>query len=214
MKKAPLRKYEKEHGEKPILGLMAEESLVRKQAWLKHGCNAFDGNHPSSQPLSFWTEQDVLQYIRERNLPIASVYGEIQDTTSAGVPVLKAGDVGYFDKDGEWHEGTDDLRLKCSGCQRTGCIFCAFGAHLDKGETRFQRLAKTHPKQYEYCIGGGQWIDNPEYKPDYDGKPDEIGWVEWNPKQIWVPSKQGLGMGKVFDMVNEIYGKPLIRYEV
>lgn len=32
------------------------------------------------------------------------------------------------------------------GYQRTGCIFCMFGAHLDKVPTRFQLLQKTHPK--------------------------------------------------------------------
>ena len=92
-----------------------------------------------------------------------------------------------------------------------GCIFCGFGFHLEKGETRFQRLARTHPKQYEYSIGGGQWVDNPYYDstaPKMDGE-----WENWNPKKIWVPSKKGLGMGKVFDMANEIYGKDFYRYE-
>jgi len=38
------------------------------------------------------------------------------------------------------------------GYQRTGCMFCAFGAHLEKGENRFQRMQRTHPKQYNYCM--------------------------------------------------------------
>ena len=91
------------------------------------------------------------------------------------------------------------------------CIYCAFGFHLEKGETRFQRLARTHPRQYDYCMGGGQWADNPAYDPaapEYDGE-----WKNWNPKKIWVPSKKGLGMKAVFDMVNEIYGKDFYRYE-
>ena len=91
------------------------------------------------------------------------------------------------------------------------CIYCGFGFHCEKGETRFQKLAKTHPRQYEYCIGGGQWVDNPAYDhtaPKFDGE-----WQNWNPKKIWVPSKKGLGMGKVFDMVNEVYGKSFYRYE-
>lgn len=91
------------------------------------------------------------------------------------------------------------------------CIYCAFGFHMEKGETRFQRIAKTHPRQYEYCLGGGQWVDNPVYDPaapEYDGE-----WKNWNPKKIWVPSKEGLGMKAVFDMVNEIYGKNFYRYE-
>jgi 3'-phosphoadenosine 5'-phosphosulfate sulfotransferase (PAPS reductase)/FAD synthetase len=38
------------------------------------------------------------------------------------------------------------------GEKRTGCMFCMFGVHLEKGENRFQRMAKLHPKQYDYCI--------------------------------------------------------------
>lgn len=37
------------------------------------------------------------------------------------------------------------------------------------------------------------------------------GWVNWNPKQIWTPSTNGLGMKFVFDKVNEIY-PDYIRY--
>lgn len=84
---------------------------------------------------------------------------------------------------------------------------------MEKGKTRFQQLAKTHPRQYEYCIGGGQWIDNPAYDPNASMEPDELGWVNWNPEQIWVPSKEGLGMGKVFEMCNEIMGYELYRWK-
>ena len=38
------------------------------------------------------------------------------------------------------------------GYERTGCIFCMFGAHLDGGPNRFQRLQKTHPKLWRYCM--------------------------------------------------------------
>jgi len=38
------------------------------------------------------------------------------------------------------------------GYSRTGCMFCMFGVHLEKGENRFQRMKKTHPKLYDYCI--------------------------------------------------------------
>ena len=200
MKKSPMKKYQHEHNLYPILGTLAEESRVRKQAWIRHGCNAFDSTSPSSQPLSFWTEQDVLAYIVKYNLPIASVYGDI---------VM----VDHYGNEYDVHNSimTPYCNLKCTGCDRTGCIFCGFGFHLDKGETRFQRLAKTHPRQYEFSIGGGQWVDNPYYDPtapEYDGQ-----WKNWNPKKIWVPSKKGLGMGKVFNMANEIYGKDFYRYE-
>lgn len=37
------------------------------------------------------------------------------------------------------------------GEDRTGCMFCAFGAHKNT-PNRFQRMAKSHPKQYDYCM--------------------------------------------------------------
>ena len=197
IKKHPLEVYNKQHHAYPYLGTQTEESRLREQKWLQNGCNAYDGNKKTSQPMSFWLEQDVLQYIYDKGLEICSVYGEIVAQDESGmeympIPGLKQ-------------------KLKCSGCNRTGCIFCGFGCYLDKGETRFQRLAKTHPRQYEYCMGGGQWVDNPKYDPaapEYDGD-----WKNWNPKKIWVPSKEGLGMKKVFDDCNALYGKDFIRYE-
>ena len=125
MKKKPAKKYERETGRKPIIGTMACESRVRHQAWMRTGCNAFESTRPKSQPMSFWTEQDVLDYIRKYNLEIPSVYGEIVET---------------------------ERGLKTTGCDRTGCIFCMFGCHLEKSPNRFQRLKETHPKQWEYCM--------------------------------------------------------------
>jgi len=197
MKKHPLDQYAKQHKVFPFIGTLAEESRLREQMWLRNGCNAFEAKKKTSQPMSFWLEQDVLRYILDNSLEIASVYGDIVAVDDDGMeydPCLAQGG-----------------NLKCTGCQRTGCIFCGFGAHLEKGETRFQRLAKTHPRQYEYCMGGGQWVDNPKYDP---AAPKMDGdWENWNPKKIWVPSKQGLGMKKVFDDCNQIYGKDFIRYE-
>ena len=196
MKKGPLHTYERNEKRAPYIGMLAEESRVREQAWIKHGCNAFDAAKKTSNPMSFWTEQDVLQYIKQECLEIASVYGDI----------VAVGPDGY---EYEPLPGMD-CKLKCSGCQRTGCIFCGFGQHLAK-ETSFSLLAKTHPKQYDYCMLGGQWVDNPDYDgnaPKYNGE-----WLNWNPKKIWVPSKKGLGMKKVFDDCNQIYGKDFIKYD-
>ena len=41
------------------------------------------------------------------------------------------------------------------GYPRTGCIFCAFGVHLEyrtTGTHRFLLMEKTHPKLYAYCM--------------------------------------------------------------
>ena len=157
MKKRPAKTYERKTGRKAIIGTLASESTLRKTQWVKYGCNAFESKRPTSQPLSFWTEQDILNYIKQFDVPYCSVYGDI-------VPD---------------DEGT---LLKTTGCDRTGCIFCMFGCHLEKEPNRFQRLKETHPRQYEYCIGGGEMVD---------GK--------------WQPSKEGLGLGKVLDYINVKY---------
>lgn len=190
--------YARKNGLHPIMATMAEESRVRKQAWMRTGCNSFDGKI-QSKPMSFWTEQDVFQYILQNDLEICSVYGDI----------VAVDDVG---NEYDPHNLLiPDCKLKCTGCDRTGCVYCGFGFHLEKGETRFQRLARTHPRQYEYCTGGGQWVDNPAYDPTAPKMDGD--WQNWNPKKIWVPSKKGLGMKKVFDLCNEIYGKNFYRYD-
>ena len=50
MKKRPMGKLK----EKPIIATMTEESANRKTAWLKTGCNSFEGKI-ASRPMSFCT---------------------------------------------------------------------------------------------------------------------------------------------------------------
>ena len=125
MKKKPAHIFNKESGLIPIIGTMACESVLRQKEWLRAGCNAFDNENPNSKPLSFWTEQDVLRYIKEFNIPYPSVYGEIKQNEK-----------------GEYYT---------TGCDRTGCVFCGYGCHL-RQDHRFERLKETHPKLYEYCM--------------------------------------------------------------
>lgn len=138
MKKQPIHQYEKRTGSVGITAQMAEESRLRTQVWLKNSCNAFDAKHPISNPMSFWLEQDVLQYIYEHKLPICSVYGEVVKDTE----VLGQMDISDFG--GEYR-----AKYKTTGCKRTGCMLCGFGCHLEKEEdSRFLRLKETHPKMY------------------------------------------------------------------
>ena len=239
MKKSPMQIYQRAHKVVPILGTLAEESRIRQQAWIRHGCNAFDSKKPQSTPIAFWLEQDILAYLVRYADEIIKMRrdffferlnldgGNLDEILTNGKTVRETletdysspiapvyGDIVSVDKDGnEYHASCSmcgGCKLKCSGADRTGCVYCGFGFHNEKGETRFQRLARTHPKLYDYCMNGGQWVENPAYDPtapEYDGE-----WKNWNPKQIWVPSKAGLGMKAVFDMVNEIYGKDFYRY--
>lgn len=76
--------------------------------------------------MSFWTEQDILEYISKYNLDYASVYGDI-----------------VRDKNG---------KLRTTGETRTGCVFCGFGCQAEKEPNRFQRRKVTHPQLWDYCM--------------------------------------------------------------
>ena len=52
------------------------------------------------------------------------------------------------------------------------------------------KIKRTHPRQYEYCMGGGAY--------DTDG--------------LWKPTQAGLGMAHCIDELNKLYGKNFIRY--
>lgn len=175
MKKKPIKHFAKTTGRKPITGQMAYESRNREVEWIKHGCNGFDMKEPISNPLAFWTEQDVLHYLKKYNVPYCPVYGEIRVKQTGQAE----GQVNLIDYLGCYEEA--DV-LETSGCKRTGCVYCAFGSHLDPKPNRFQRLKETHPRQYDYCINGGEMVD---------GK--------------WQPSKEGLGLGYVLDYIGVKY---------
>ena len=125
LKKNPIKEYEKKTKKRPIIGTMASESNMREAEYLKTGCNSFLDGKEKCTPLGFWTEQDVLKYIKDNNLEYASVYGDIV---------------------------VDDGMYKTTGEQRTGCIWCPLGAHLQAEPNRYQRLKETHPNLYDYCI--------------------------------------------------------------
>lgn len=209
MKKAPAHSYAKSTGRKPMTAQMATESRLRTQQWLKNGCNGFDMKSPISNPMSFWTEQDVLTYIRlygddmvrrraeqsdeymkygnryvsretgatmesaEIGRPICSVYGEVvtEDEEHGQMTLADVTDLGIFD--------FGRPLLKTTGCERTGCMFCGYGCHLEKSPGRFEKMKITHPKQYEYIM-----------KPWDDG---------------------GLGFKEIIDWINE-HGNLNIRY--
>lgn len=74
LKKYPFKKYHRETNLNPFIGTMAAESRIRQQYWIKDGCNAFNKKYPSSTPLSFWSEEDVWNYLKSRNLPYSKIY--------------------------------------------------------------------------------------------------------------------------------------------
>lgn len=142
IKEHPLNKYSRANKMHAITGLKADDSFQRQQAWQQSGCNAYGIG--KSKPMSFWLEQDVLQYLKNLDLPYASIYGDIV-ANGNGI-------------------------LATTGAKRTGCMFCMFGVHLEAEPNRFQRMQTTHPKHWNYCInklGCGKVLD-------YIGVPYEI----------------------------------------
>lgn len=127
MKKDPAKLFEKETGKHPIIGTMASEGGQRASGYKKSGCNSFNKVRAISVPMGFWTEQDVLQYLTRYKIPYCDkIYGNII-TNSKGM-------------------------LEVTGVRRSGCMFCCFGCHLEKPKNRFQKMKKTHPKQWEYIM--------------------------------------------------------------
>lgn len=74
LKKYPAKKYEKETGRKPFIGKMADESNDRQRAYFNGECNAFKAKRPISNPIIFWNEEDIWEYIHRYKLPYCSVY--------------------------------------------------------------------------------------------------------------------------------------------
>lgn len=116
MKKRPAHQFKRQSGKVPVIGTMANDSSLRKQSFLRYGCNSFNDKNHQSRPLMFWSEKDIWEYIKNYKINYCNIY-----------------DLGY---------------------ERTGCVFCLFGHHMDikRGKNRIELLKITHPKLYEYCI--------------------------------------------------------------
>ena len=151
MKKEPAHRYGKENKRYPITAQMATESKLRTQHWLKNGCNGFEMKAQISNPMSFWTEQDVLLYIKINNLKIASVYGDIVIDKKNEEQL--DGQMSIFELSKEFGVFEEKRPvLKTTGAERTGCMFCGYGCHREKSPNRFERMKETHPKQYDYIM--------------------------------------------------------------
>lgn len=161
LKKEPFKRFEKQSNMRPIYATMAQESRARMTAWIEGGCNSFDGKSQRSAPISFWTEQDVLMYLKNNKIPISSIYGEIIEDYG---DELK-GQTCLF-----------DYPLRLTGAQRTGCMFCLFGIQLEKNPNRLERLKVTHPQIYDYCM-----------RPEEDGGlgyKEKIDWINENIEHV------------------------------
>lgn len=83
LKKEPFHRFEKETQRRPILGVMASESLNRERTYIHNGgCNVFGEKGTSkSYPLSIWKDEDVWEYINRFGVAIADIYTKGLDRT-------------------------------------------------------------------------------------------------------------------------------------
>ena len=203
MKKNPLHKESKK--KKPITAQMANESRQRLSQWIQNGCNAFDLKSPVSNPMSFWTEQDVLTYIHTYNLTIADTYGQVV-VKNDGVD----GQMNIHDYLGDYR----GCQYETTGCKRTGCIFCGFGITQDK--QRFVRLFEQEPKLCDYVMRGGEFWYKVFNKNGFEIKLKHCShkqiekWCIDNSSNenfkidsVWQPSKDGLGYWFVLEWLNK-----------
>ena len=128
LKKEPFLRYKKQTGEVPFIGTMASDGMERKKEYLQNGCINF--TKEVCHPLGFWTEQDVLMYIKKFDLDYCGAYGDIIEV-----------------------EGL----LKTTKAKRTGCVGCGFGTHLEKEPNRFQRLEVDNPRLHNIILH--KWVD-------------------------------------------------------
>lgn len=152
MKELPAQEWQTENNVWPFLGLMQSEGGQRRYGLQQHGCNYIGKSTARSCPFNHFSRQDLLRLARELDVPVPAIYGEIVQ-----------------DLDG---------KLRTTRAQRTGCVMCGFGIHLDSRPHHFDLLRERNPKEWDY------WM----YKVCADPKTGEkYGWgrvldyigVEW-----------------------------------
>ncbi len=123
LKHEPLHRFEKEYKLKPFVGIYAENSQMRKDSGINHGCNIYTKSKEVSRPMMIWTKQDVWDYIKINNLSYSEIYDD---------KILPDGTI-------------------IKGEKNTGCMYCGFGYDLEvkSGEDRFERNKLRRPKQYK-----------------------------------------------------------------
>lgn len=140
LKERPCDIWAKEHNSVPYLGLMASEGGRRAKSLKINGCNYFGASTIRSAPFAIFQREDVLQLALEmdqwyhdhwRMFPAA----EPLDTI---VPAI-------YGEIAQKQDGT----LYTTKAQRTGCLICGFGVHLDKRPHKFDLIYKDNPVQWE-----------------------------------------------------------------
>lgn len=172
MKEEPSRRYQEEHNIYPFLGLMQVEGGQRRFSLRRYGCNYVGKGTARSCPFNYFSRQDLLTLALDLKVPIPEIYGEI-----------------VMDENG---------KLRTTKAQRTGCVICGFGLHLESRPHRFDRLYMRNPKGWEYWMNSC-CMDEDGTKYGWGRVCDYIG-VEWrDPEHWWLHKGQVEGQMNIYD---------------
>lgn len=126
VKKKPSEEFTKQTGKYPVLATLAVESFLRIQQYKRRGCNAFEGKIQST-PIGFWKPSDVLWYIANYGVEIASCYAPKIVT----YPLL-----GY-------------KTCTLTGKDRTGCLYCGFGKGIQFAKKVLKAKCPEYVKEHQ-----------------------------------------------------------------
>jgi hypothetical protein len=133
MKEKPCDDWAKAHHSVPYLGMMASEGGRREKSLILNGCNYYGKTTIRSCPFAIFTRQDLLQLALDLDVPVPSIYGAIERHADGTLYTTKA--------------------------QRTGCVMCGFGIHIEKRPHRFDRLRESDPQQWRFWMYDQGWGD-------------------------------------------------------
>ena len=160
MKEGPLHEHQKKHNIWPFLGMMQIEGGQRRYSLRKYGCNYVGKNTARSCPLNHFSRQDLLQLVLDLDVPVPEIYGTIER-----------------DKKG---------KLRTTKAQRTGCVMCGFGLHLEKRPHRFDRIYYADPKKWNFWMNSC-CTDEAGNKYGWGRVCDYVG-IEWRDPERFIPT--------------------------
>ncbi len=111
------------HDKRPsFIGTLANESVLRRQSWILHGCNIVSKKNPMSRPLSLWNTKDIWKYVKENNLKINDAYNYNIEKNNI-----------------------ENLRFT-----RLGCTSCPMGSHIEEIISKKYSKDDKLPEDYRY----------------------------------------------------------------
>lgn len=77
LKKKPMHEYQMRTGRHPIIGTKSADSMLRHTQLVRYG----EISRDKCTPLGIWTDDDVWEYIKSRDLPYCDIYDKGYDST-------------------------------------------------------------------------------------------------------------------------------------